>query len=82
MRSEHAWLPAHEDPTTTGPGQVGIAFSGHHRIPWESGERSGVTDIAPGSTIVTGGGGIAGCVYGRRPRTAPGRVNADPPPTD
>lgn len=58
MRSEHAWLPPHEDPTTTGPYQVGVAFSGHRGLPWQSGGRSGVADIAPGSTIVTGGAGI------------------------
>jgi AraC family transcriptional regulator len=54
MRSEHAWLPPHEDPTVTGSGQVGIAFSGHTGLPWRAGGRSAVADIAPGSTIVTG----------------------------
>lgn len=58
MRSEYAWLPAHEDPTATGPGQVGIAFSGHRGLPWSSGGRSAAGDIAPGSAIVTGAEGI------------------------
>lgn len=58
MRSEHAWLPAHEDPTVTGPYQVGVAFSGHRRLPWQSAGRSTVGDIAPGSTIVTGPAGV------------------------
>lgn len=58
MRSEYAWLPAHEDPTVTGPYQVGVAFSGHSRLPWESGGRSTVGDIRPVSAIVTGGDGV------------------------
>lgn len=59
MRSEYAWLPAHEDPTATGPGQVGIAFSGHRGLPWACGGRTAVADIAPGSAIVTGAEGIS-----------------------
>ncbi len=43
MRSEYAWLPAHEDPTLTRPSQLGVAFSGHARLPWESGGRSAAT---------------------------------------
>ena len=59
MRSEYAWLPAHEQPTVTGAGQVGIAFSGHRGLPWESGGRPVNADIAPGSAIVTGAEAIA-----------------------
>jgi AraC family transcriptional regulator len=58
MRSEYACLPPHQDPTVTGPGQVGIAFSGHTRLPWESGGRSVVGDIRPGSAVVTGADGV------------------------
>lgn len=58
MRSEYAFLPAHEEPTVTGPYQVGVAFSGHARLPWESGGRSAVVDIRPGSAVVTGGDGV------------------------
>lgn len=58
MRSEYAWLPAHAEPTETGPYQVGVAFSGHARLPWESGGRSVVGDIRPGSAVVTGGDGV------------------------
>ena len=58
MRSEYAWLPAHEDMTATGPDQVGIAFSGHRGLPWSCGGRTAVADIAPGSAIVTGAEGI------------------------
>lgn len=54
MRSEYAWLPAHEDPTVTGAGEIGIAFSGHSRMPWSAGGRTAVGDIAPGSAVVTG----------------------------
>lgn len=42
----------------TGPYQVGIAFSGHRGLPWESGGRTVTGDIAPGSAIVTGADGI------------------------
>lgn len=58
MRSEYAWLPAHEHPTVTGPHQVGVPFSGHRGLPWRSGVRSAAGDIPPGSTIVTGADGI------------------------
>jgi AraC family transcriptional regulator len=58
MRSEYASLPAHRDPTETGPHQVGVAFSGHARLPWESGGRSAVADIRPGSAVVTGADGV------------------------
>lgn len=58
LRSEHAWLPAHEQPTRTGPGQVGIAFSGHRGLPWSCGGRTVTGDVAPGSTVVTGAEGI------------------------
>ena len=58
MRSEYAWLPAHDDPTVTGPYQVGIAFSGHRRLPWESGGRPVVGDIRPGSAVVTATEGV------------------------
>lgn len=58
MRSEYASLPAHEDPTETGPYQVGVAFSGHAGLPWESGGRSARADIRPGSAVVTGGDGV------------------------
>lgn len=59
MRSEYAWLPAHDDPpTTTGPGQIGVAFTGHRDLTYaaDGPPRSG--DVPPGSTIVSGGGAI------------------------
>lgn len=58
MRSEHAWLPPHEEPSRTGPWQVGVSFSAHPGVPWESGGRAGVADIRPGSAVVTGAAGV------------------------
>lgn len=59
MRTQYAVLPPHEEPTTTGPGQVGIAFSGHTGLPWRSAGCTRVSDIPPGSAIVTGSDPIA-----------------------
>ena len=58
MQSRYAWLPAHEDPTRTGPYQVGVAFTGHRGLPWAAGGRVRTSDVTPGSVIVTGGAGI------------------------
>ena len=54
MRSEYAWLAPHDTPTVTGPNQIGIAFTGHDRIPYAIGDRTVVGTIRPGATIVSG----------------------------
>lgn len=58
MRSEHAVVPPHPDPagppTVTRPYQVGIAFSGHRGLVYETSGRRVRADIAPGSTVVSG----------------------------
>ena len=59
LRSEYARLAPHEGPTVTGPNQVGVAFTAHRGLPWESGGRTVEADIPAGSTIVTGGVGIS-----------------------
>lgn len=58
MTSEYAWVTPHagpvEEPTTTRPHQVGVAFSGHRDLVYESGGRSARADIRPGSAILSG----------------------------
>jgi AraC family transcriptional regulator len=54
LRTEHAWLPSHDRETTTKPGQVGVAFSGHRDVVYETGGRTVRGDHAPGVTIVSG----------------------------
>ncbi|HEY2280865.1 MAG TPA: hypothetical protein VGI00_21110, partial [Streptosporangiaceae bacterium] len=54
LRTAHAWIPVHRRPTTTGAGQVGIAFGGHRRLVYETAGRAVETDHAPGVTIVSG----------------------------
>ena len=54
LRTEYAWLPVHGRPTTTGRQQIGIAFSQHRRLVYETAGRTVQADHAPGVTIVTG----------------------------
>lgn len=54
LRTEHAWLPAHRGPTTTRPHQIGIAFSGHRGLVYETPGRTVEADHPPGATIVSG----------------------------
>ncbi len=54
MRTEYAWLPAGATGTLTGPNQVGVSFSAHHRAVFESGNRVRSADITGGSVIITG----------------------------
>jgi AraC family transcriptional regulator len=62
MRSEYAWVPPHpevaEAATVTHPHQVGVAFSGHRRLVYESRHRTATADVAPGSTVVSAGSAI------------------------
>jgi AraC family transcriptional regulator len=59
MRTEHAWLPPHDDPpSTTGADQIGVAFTGHRGVVYAARGSARSGDIAPGSTIVSGGGPI------------------------
>src|SRR5688572_15944609 len=52
--TEHAWLPSHDRPTTTRPLQVGVAFTGHRGLVYETGGRTMRADHAPGAAIVSG----------------------------
>jgi len=54
MRSEYAWLAPHEGATVTKPNQIGVAFSGHDRLVYDSGSGQVTGDVQPGSTIVSG----------------------------
>jgi AraC family transcriptional regulator len=58
MRSEYAWLPPHDEPTVTGPHQVGVSFSRHTGQEYESAGRAVRADIAAGAVFVTGDDGI------------------------
>jgi AraC family transcriptional regulator len=65
MRSEYAWLPPHDEPTMTGPHQVGVSFSRHSDQEYESAGRGVRADIPAGAVFVTGEdsvtwGGVAG----------------------
>jgi AraC family transcriptional regulator len=54
LRTEHAWLPTHDRATTTKPGQIGVAFSGHRGVVYQTGGRTVERDHPPGATIVSG----------------------------
>lgn len=54
MRSEYAWVPAGCGPTRTGPGQVGVSFSPHRGVVYQTADQTAEADIAPGSVFVTG----------------------------
>jgi AraC family transcriptional regulator len=58
MRSEYAWLPPHEEPTVTKPHQVGVSFSSHTGLEYESAGRAVRADIEAGAVFVTGEDGI------------------------
>ena len=58
MRSEYAWLPPHDEPTVTGPHQVGVSFSRHGGQEYESAGRAVRADIPAGAVFVTGADGI------------------------
>ncbi|HEY3089677.1 MAG TPA: AraC family transcriptional regulator [Jatrophihabitantaceae bacterium] len=54
MRSEYSWIPPGGEPTRTAPDQIGVSFSAHNALVYESGRRTIETDLAAGSVIVTG----------------------------
>jgi AraC family transcriptional regulator len=54
MRSEYSWLPPAGEPTRTDPHQVGVSFSQHRALVYESASRTVEADLAGGSVIVTG----------------------------
>jgi AraC family transcriptional regulator len=56
IRSEYSWLPPDPGVTTTGPNQIGVSFSEHHRAVIESGGRTDEVDIPGGTVVVTGPG--------------------------
>jgi AraC family transcriptional regulator len=54
MRSEYSWLPPSREPMRTLPHQIGVSFSSHEALVYESGRRAVETDLLSGSVIVTG----------------------------
>ena len=54
MRSEYSWIPPGTEPTRTAPNQVGVSFSGHSGLVYESANRTVEGDLVAGSVIVTG----------------------------
>lgn len=54
MRSEYSWIPPGSEPTRTAPDQIGVSFSSHNALVYESGQRTVETDLAAGSVIITG----------------------------
>jgi AraC family transcriptional regulator len=54
MRSEYSWLPPSGEPTRTDALQVGVSFSRHRALVYESASRTVEADVAGGSVIVTG----------------------------
>ena len=54
MRSEYSWIPPGSEPTRTAPDQIGVSFSSHNALVYESGQRTVEGDLAAGSVIVTG----------------------------
>jgi AraC family transcriptional regulator len=54
MRTEYAWLPADDRATVTKPGQIGVAFSGHRGLVYETGGRTVTADHPPGAIVVSG----------------------------
>ena len=54
LRSEYAWLPPHDESTTTGAHQIGIAFTGHPALVRTSGGVTVQADAPAGAVYVTG----------------------------
>jgi AraC family transcriptional regulator len=54
MRSEYSLIPKGDEVTTTGPYQVGIAFSRHEAAVYEFAGRTVEADIPAGAAFVTG----------------------------
>ena len=54
MRSEYSWIPPGGEPMRTAPDQIGVSFSSHNALVYESGQHTIETDLAAGSVIVTG----------------------------
>jgi AraC family transcriptional regulator len=54
MRSEYAWIPPHDTPTTTKPHQIGVSFTRHTNLVREAAGRAVRSDVAPGAVFVTG----------------------------
>lgn len=54
MRSEYSWVPPGAEPMRTAPDQIGVSFSSHSAVVYESGQRTVETDLGAGSVIVTG----------------------------
>src|SRR4051812_38064330 len=54
MRSEYCWVPVAREPTRTAPNQIGVSFSSHRALVYESGDHLVETDLPSGSVIVTG----------------------------
>ncbi len=54
MRSEYNWIPPADKPTRTAAHQVGVSFSRHRGLVYESADRTVEADLAAGSVIVTG----------------------------
>jgi AraC family transcriptional regulator len=59
MRSEYSWLPPQREPTITRPHQVGVSFSTHSGLEYESAGRAVRADIPAGAVFVTGEDGIS-----------------------
>jgi AraC family transcriptional regulator len=54
MRSEYSWIPPSGEPMRTAPNQIGVSFSSHNALVYESGQRTVEANLAAGSVIVTG----------------------------
>jgi len=54
LSSAFASLPAHDDETVTGAGQVGVAFSAHREVTYATGGRSRSATYPGGSVICSG----------------------------
>jgi AraC family transcriptional regulator len=54
MRSEYAWIPPQDNPTTTKPHQIGVSFTRHTNLVRESAGRAVRSDVAAGAVFVTG----------------------------
>ena len=48
-------LPPHEEPTVTGAGQIGIAFSRHERVSYAVGGRCRQASYDGGAVVLSGG---------------------------
>jgi AraC family transcriptional regulator len=53
MRSEYAWIPAGCGPTRTKPNQVGVSFSAHRGVVFQTANQTVEADIPAGSVFVT-----------------------------